>query len=288
MQETIGPIHSNLNGFNALAALSENANELFADNLELDFQPCTFFDANMAAPFHAVLTKLNRMSDISITNMHPGIQTILQKNHFLCEFGYDELPDTNQTTIPFSRFNVNDGRLFNEYIERYMRGRGIPLMTPQLRKKFLQSLHEIFQNVSDHAYSSAGIFVCGQFFPNKHRLDFAIADTGIGIRENVRRFLKNKRINSCQAITWATDGTNSTKHNKVGGLGLKLIKNFIRLNKGKIQIASRRGFYQFSASRETCEMLEHDFPGTCVNIEINTNDTKNYALKSELKSSDIF
>ena len=34
--------------------------------------------------------------------------------------------------------------------------------------------------------------------------------------------------------------------------------------------------------------MNNDFPGTCINIEINTEDTSSYCLKSELKSEDIF
>jgi hypothetical protein len=60
------------------------------------------------------------------------------------------------------------------------------------------------------------------------------------------------------------------------------------LNQGKIQIVSRHGFYQFSVQGEKIKKMTHDFPGTCVNIEINTNDPCKYCLKSELQDEDIF
>lgn len=162
-------------------------------------------------------------------------------------------------------------------------------MSDALTKRFRQSLLELFLNASIHSDSKSGIFACGQFFPKKHRLDFTIADAGVGIRENVRRYTRRQKMSSCAAIEWALAEGNSTKTGRQpGGLGLKLIKDFIRMNKGKFQIVSRFGYYEFSADGDSVTKMAHDFPGTCVNIEINTKDTSSYCLKSELSSNDIF
>jgi signal transduction histidine kinase len=191
MQEKIGDIRSDSTGFNALANLSSKAAELYFEKVELDIQYCTFFEANMAAPLYAVLTRYYvGMNEVSLTNIRSDIRTILQKNHFLCELGFCELHDSNQTTLPFKRFKLTSGEQFSDYLDQYMHDRGIPKMTAGLTKKFRQSLFEIFQNAMQHSNSEQGIFVCGQFFPKQHRLDFTISDGGIGIRENVRRFWK--------------------------------------------------------------------------------------------------
>jgi hypothetical protein len=140
-----------------------------------------------------------------------------------------------------------------------------------------------------HSKSESGIFVCGQFYPKKKRIDFTIADAGIGIRQNVRRYLKDNTISSCDAINWAiTEGNTTKTRSHPGGLGFKLIKDFIALNNGKLQIVSRYGFYQFTAQGESVTKMQNDFPGTCLNIEINTSDTCQYCLKSELQANDIF
>ena len=199
------------------------------------------------------------------------------------------LRDTNQTIIPFKIFKLQAGEQFFDYLNAYMNGRGIPTMTEALTKRFRQSLFEIFQNAAIHSQSESGIFTCGQFFPQKHRLDFTIADAGVGIRENVRRYTGKAKMSSCTAIEWAlTEGNTTKTGNQPGGLGLKLIKDFIRKNKGKLQIVSRFGYLEFSANGESVTKMGHDFPGTCVNIEINTQDTRSYCLKSELNSNDIF
>lgn len=264
--------------------------ELHLDHLELDFSECSFFEANMAAPMYAVLARAyDRLNAVSLKNMSSGVERILRKNHFLSRFGFSEEHDVYQTTLPFKIFKRGAAEQFADYLESYMQGRGIPEMSPGLTKKFRQSLFEIFQNAALHSRSEYGIFACGQFFPAKNRVDFTIADAGIGIRQNVRRYLKNNRISSCQAIEWALQEGHTTKTgNQPGGLGLKLIKEFIRLNQGRVQIVSRHGFYEYSHDDEYIDKMDHDFPGTCANIEINTDDPCIYCLSSELQATDIF
>jgi len=286
----IGTIRSNCNGFDAIAEIAVKTKNVWLDSVEFDLSFCSFFEANMAAPLYAVIARLrDELNDVTITNVPAGVSTILRKNKFLRVFNQPELTDTNQTTLPFKILKLTAGDQFNDYLDAYMQGRGIPTMSEALTKRFRQSLFEIFLNATIHSQSKAGIFVCGQFYPNKHRLDFTIADAGVGIRENVRRYTRKPKLNSCKAIEWAmTEGNTTKTGNQPGGLGLKLIKDFIQMNGGKIQVISRYGYYDFSANGESIRKMRNDFPGTCINIEINTDDTSSYCLKSELKSEDIF
>lgn len=286
----VNTIRSDYHGFNALAQIALTTSQIELDTVVFDFSSCAFFEANMTAPLHVIVARnYDRLNDVEIVNVQESILLILRKNHFLERFGYSNACDCNQTTLPFKIFKLSAAEQFVEYLEKYMQGRGIPQMSPVLSKKFRQSLLEIFQNAALHSESESGIFVCGQFYPQKQRIDFTIADAGIGIRQNVRRYLRDKSISSCEAIQWAMAEGNTTKTGcHPGGLGLKLIKDFIVLNNGKLQIVSRHGFYQFSAHGENVTKMKNDFPGTCMNIEIKTSDTCQYCLKSELQAKDIF
>jgi len=290
MKVNIGTIRSDCNGFDSIADIAVKTSDLCFDSIELDLSSCSFFEANMAAPLYAVIAQLrNELNDVSIANVPSGISTILRKNKFLSVFNQPDLTDTNQTTLPFKIFKLSAGDQFNDYLDSYLRGRGIPTMSEAVTKRFRQSLFEIFLNATIHSQSESGIFVCGQFYPQKHHLDFTIADAGIGIRENVRKYTGKKNLNSRKAIEWAmTEGNTTKTGNQPGGLGLKLIKYFIQMNGGKIQVVSRSGYYEFSSNEEHFQKMNNDFQGTCINIEINTKDTSSYCLKSELKSEDIF
>lgn len=290
MKLNVGIIRSNCGGFDTIAEIAVRTKDVRLDSVEFDLSFCSFFEANMAAPLYAVIARLrDELNDVTITNVPAGVSNILRKNKFLSVFNQPELTDTNQTTLPFKILKLTAGDQFNDYLDTYMRGRGIPTMSEALTKRFRQSLFEIFLNATIHSQSKSGIFVCGQFYPNKHRLDFTIADAGVGIRENVRRYTRKPKLNSCKAIEWAmTEGNTTKTGNQPGGLGLKLIKDFIQMNRGKIQVVSRFGYYEFSANGESIQKMNNDFPGTCINIEINTEGTSSYCLKSELKSEDIF
>lgn len=116
-----------------------------------------------------------------------------------------------------------------------------------------------------------------------------MADLGSTIRKNVRTFLKDKNISGSQTIKWAVEEGNTTKTgNHPGGLGLSLIREFLKLNEGKIQIVSSNGYWQEKKGIMFAADFENAFVGTIVNLEFNLDDKKSYALKTELNPQDIF
>jgi len=282
-------INSSQEGYEHLAELAKATNKLRADRLELDFSRVAFFQANMAAPLGVVLARVaDRFNAIEIVNVSGPIESVLRKNGFLTQYRFPPLEDANSTTIPFRRIRPTEEGLFSDYLQRHLKGKGIPQMSEGLGKLFKQKIFEIFQNAVTHSGSEFGIFVCGQFFPQKQRLDLTIADAGVGIRENVRRYFNDPKIPSVPAIRWALKEGNTTKTEKQpGGLGLKLLHDFARLNKGRIHIVSRFGFYEFYGQESFCKMAG-DFPGTAVTFEVNTADTSAYRLASETSGENIF
>ncbi|HQP12465.1 MAG TPA: ATP-binding protein [Candidatus Omnitrophota bacterium] len=283
-------IYSDLSGFERIACIYKEAKDLFADDCIVDFSRCSFFEANMASPLAAVLAKIaDDFNNVKIINIPGKIATILRKNGFLKLYGFPGLYDQNETTVPFRRIRKADQGLFEEYLNRHLKGKGLPEMTAKLDRAFKQSVFEVFQNAVMHADSDSGIFVCGQFYPHKKKLDLTISDAGVGIRDNVRHYFKNQKISSVEAIRWAMREGNTTKSGaQPGGLGLKLLRDFIEQNNGRIQIASRLGFFEFQTGTETFSRMSADFPGTAVNLEINTADPSSYCLTEEISPDNFF
>ena len=161
-------------------------------------------------------------------------------------------------------------------------------MSRGLLKKFRESIFEIFSNAVLHSRTRLGIFSCGQFFPKQSRLDFTVADLGVGIRQNIKKHT-NRALSPENAIIWATKEFNTTKRGNVpGGLGLKILCDFIDLNGGSIQIVSDAGYWQRRDEKTVTKPLSDSFPGTVVSVEINTADTNVYRLTSDLNPEDIF
>lgn len=279
---SIGEIHSSKTGFTQLAKAASELDEFLFDAIEADFSACSWFDANMSAPLGVVFAHAtDNLNDIKPTGLRPGVEAILTKNEFLTGFGFPERHDTHGTTIPYRRFNAGDERYFAAYLNKLLRGKGLPKMSEALEGRFKNSILEVFVNATTHSESKLGVFACGQYYPNKQQLDFSVADAGIGIRRKIYKELGLK-MNSDKAIEWALQEGNTTKKAAVpGGLGLKLIREFIDKNQGRIQIVSDRGYWEFNPNGETLTRLEVSFPGTVINIEINTADTRSYCLRSE-------
>ena len=277
-----GRLESNFRGFSKLTNLHKDLAQHGFETIEIDFSACSWFDANMCAPLGAVLTQAtSKLNDLCLVGLSTGIRTILEKNRFLENYRYNAKPDIHETTIRYQRFNATDKHSFAEYLYQHLEGKGIPKMSNALRGHFEKSLFEVFVNAVMHSESEVGVFACGQFFPAKHAVDISIADGGIGIRRKMLDEL-DLRMNSDQAIEWALQEGHTTRKGDVpGGLGLKLIREFIILNRGRIQITSDSGYWELFPEGEKLTRFDYPFPGTAINIEINTADNSSYRLASE-------
>ena len=97
----------------------------------------------------------------------------------------------------------------------------------------------------------------------------------------------NEEIEGSDAIEWAMVKGNTTKLNTSGGLGLAVIFEFIKLNRGKIQIVSADGYFEYRNDLVTKLKLNSYFNGTIVTIIFNLNDKNYYSLineKTDLKN----
>lgn len=281
MEFPIHEIRTNKAGFNQLAQLYAATADLCFGEVALDFSGCTWFDANMSAPLGAVLARItDELNDVNVKNLPVAVQDILSKNEFLHPFKIDPVPDAHGTVVPYRRFRLDDGRYFAAYVHKYTNGKGIPNMTTMLRRKFNEGIGELFSNAVIHSESRLGVFSCGQFYPKKKCFDFCLADSGSGFQGAIKKAF-DLNVDSVRAMQHCLREGFTTKKTEPGGLGLKLLKKFIELNQGRIVIVSNQAYYEFSKGSEVFQALDQPFPGTCINIEIDTADTKNYRLSSE-------
>lgn len=296
MNVKMGNVRTDFDGFQELIRLHELVMSCMEGLFEIDMSSINWIEGNMCAAFGAILSPLRRTVRIQLSGLRSRQRSILQKNAFLPNFGFDrkKKPDTYGTTIEYRRFRRDNIQAFKEYVETNFVGRrkGLPRMSPALLGRFRQSIAEVFDNAVEHSNTRQGIFACGQFFPGwtNKRLDFSIADLGDGMRKVILDNI-GEALAPEQAIAWAMEGENTTRQRqrgKPGGLGLKLIREFINLNGGRIQIASDAGYWDLHRGETTLRRFEHPFPGTVVNIEINTGDKQSYRLASEIDPNSIF
>ena len=221
-------ISSDAVGFGELAALSAKA--LADDSLhtEVNLSHLAWIEANMAAPLGVVLSTItNALKVVSIVAVPAPTEAILRRNGLLPAFGYPPVTTKSLTALPYQRFKLQDSSLFAQYLLDHLAGKGIPTMSSGLGKRFQQSLFEVFENAVFHSASNIGVFVCGQFFPLKQRVDITIADAGITIPRKVNETF-GWNLSPTEALAWALkDGSTTKQEGKPGGVGLKLLRDFI-------------------------------------------------------------
>ena len=126
-----------------------------------------------------------------------------------------------------------------------------------------EKLGEIFSNFESHSESKY-FYVCGQFFPQKKYFDFCLTDKGIGIARYV--MLKERNIKTqSDAVKWAFDARNTTK-DTCGGLGLKLLKEFVENKRGQLIVYCNNIIYNV-IKNQTKEDISQFF-GTSVFVRL--------------------
>lgn len=284
-------LQSSILGYSSLAELQKNLKKVSTSCLVFDFSSSSFIDANLFAVIGAIIPrhlhisfKFSKFDDFKPGG---GLRGVAKRNGFLNHYGENYSHSCSDTTIQYRIVPQEEIVEFAQYIHNdALKSGEFPQMSIGARKKIIVSIMEIFANSISHG-GVPEVYVCGQFFPKKGELKITLVDLGRTIKRNVSNFFKQKNISennisAVQAIQWATSGNNTTRCGHTpGGLGLKLLRDFLKKNKGSIQIVSYDGFWEESQEGEKVATLGVPFEGTIVTIVFNTNDSHNYILKGE-------
>lgn len=282
---TLRNITNTYESFQQLIFFYENQKDKLFTDIHLELRQ--WFAANLSTALGVILDSISDLNEIHFDFITHETKQILLKNEFLSYYGFDKVQDNYNTTIKYQKLKPTDGKFFKTYVVEELLNRDeLPEMSIPLREKMIEAIYEIFVNAQIHS-DSEFIYTCGQFFPRKNKIEFTIADNGIGFKERVNRRFKSN-LNAQKAISWAVQDRNTTK-NVTGGIGLALLREFISKNRGKMQIISNEGYYEFINGNEYTQEFQGSFPGTIVNLQFKTDDPKNYLLQSEVKNiNDIF
>ena len=290
MRVALDNIDHGIVGLRRLTQLVASTESLRNDRIELDLNATTWIEADMCAVLGAVLHRLRERGNIiALVNMRPELKSALAKNSFLSHYGNYRESDIYGATVTYRRFDIDAERSFSSYIYHEVLHRTeLPIMSRQLQKKFSESIFEMFNNAVQHSKSEFGVFSCGQFFPDIDQFNFTMVDLGIGIRQNIKNEL-GWDLTAEAAIEWAVSANNTTKRepSSPGGLGLKLLREFIDRNGGSIQIVSDAGYWQRFNKQTNTGTFKNRFPGTVIALQFNTADNHSYILEGEDDYNDI-
>jgi signal transduction histidine kinase len=287
---SIPKINDNQTDFFYLFHLWTLINEAKED-IRIDFSNCKFLRQNAVA----MLGGLKRLADqkgVEVVfdwgTLNRSVEVNLRKNGFLATFSNAYWSATGNS-IPYREDKTDDSDSYIEYLKTEWLYHGWVNISPLLRDAISSKVYEIYRNAFDHGLSPVGTFSCGQYYPNLNELRLTMVDFGIGIPSEVRRYLKSPNLCAKDALKWAFKEGNTTKpsadHGR--GLGLGILKEFIKANNGILEIYSNDGYVKITKNSEEFNNIDYYFGGTVFNITIICDETY-YCLASESDEEPIF
>lgn len=284
--------------------LAEQANirgVLSSKEIELDFSEIRDIDENLCAALGVIVArwKANGKTVTISQESAPKVLAAFKLNAFLEDvplskswynylpgFSPDRLIEENMAgnsteRISYRKFQKDDTVAQADFVQKMVGTHWWPKMTVAVRDALTDCILEVFNNAQEHSESEYGVFACGSVIKTGQRMmRISIADAGIGFRAKIEKSL-GLSMESERAIEWGMKEGNTVRKNAPGGLGLKLLKEFICKNHGKLTVVSDTGFWELSDGRERKLSLGVSFPGTVITITVNTEDPKSYRLVSE-------
>lgn len=268
-------------------------NQVNNDNLDVtfEFSRCRFLRHNAVA-FLGGLARLieERHGTVTFdwsTLNNDWVSTNLAQNGFMAAFGHSSGPWPGNS-IPYREDLHQDKAVLVDYLKTKWMGRGWVHVSERLMDAIVGRVWEIYANAFEHGQSSIGIFSCGQHYPIRHELKLTVVDFGVGIPSNVRIYASNPNIQADVALRWAFQRGTTTKPNGTSrGMGLDLLKEFVKLNKGKLEVFSHEGYAIIENQREEFMNRSTFFEGTLVNITF-ICDESFYHLSSEVIEEPLF
>lgn len=323
MQIEIPAIRDNTKGYDYLLELCRFIIENPDDYFDFNFNKCAFLDQNAVAIlgglvryidayrkskntkarnfYKRLLLPPNQLT-FQIESMSQTLLRHLTSNQFLPHI-------TKQANLALPREDSIGYKQHMDYMDtneiadhlnyHWLSDERISI-SPTLKQSIVSRMLEIFLNAYGHGVeknhiSGLGVTSCGQYFKNSKKLKLTVVDFGCGIISNVKTHFSatNPNLDDASAMKWALEMGNSTKTDSLDmniprGLGLDLLRDFVRINGGTLSVYSnsccakvdKKGNYGVSE-------LKNPFAGTIVNIAIICDD-RHYKFISEPNGPEQF
>ncbi len=259
-------------------------------DVDFDLSKCYFIRPNAVA-FLGGLARLIESSGRKVTfnweSCKSAVLMNMRQNGFTGMFG-DPVAGWEGNSIPYREDLSQDMNAIMDYLTDYWLGKGWICISDRLRDAIAGTMWEIYSNAFEHSGSRIGVFSCGQHFRKKNELILTVIDFGYGIPENVKAFFKKKvdeeiiaKLSGAACLKWAFKPGNSTIDDSVArGLGLDLLKEFVSLNHGKLEVYSNDAYALINDKGERFIQNDVTFKGTIMHLTLRC-DERLYRFKDE-------
>lgn len=262
-------IKSDSNGIELLLKIVKYIKYNENEKIILDFSNTMFFASELYGFYHYYI---DFMPNVVAEKVFDNIDKVM---HLSKKYMNSDVPK-HSSSIMSKNFSEDLSKGNLNCFDEYMKKEFLPKIIDNSYaiNVLISYLSELFINSRTHGNTNE-IICGGQKYPNKDKLVFSIIDFGVTIPFNVENHLINGKkyyfkSNDGGAIDWAVKEKNSTKE-KLGGLGLNTISDFIENIGGKLTIFSRKGIYIIENGKSSMGTLKNRFDGTIVILEFSIN-----------------
>ena len=203
------------------------------------------------------------------------------------------LPDTfeEQKTMYYKHLAARRFRTFQEQQDTVNEFMHIVIGNLDLNKDVISalewSINEITDNVLNHSDSEDGGIVQLSTYPQNHRISFAVADSGRGIKESLNESYPNLHSDILAIGEAVKSGV--TRNNDVGqGNGLAGTLRIAEQTGGSFSVLSGKGrmsYYEGKSDRNSYKDLIYN--GTVVSADFFDN-SESFSLQSALEFDGVF
>jgi hypothetical protein len=283
----IPTINDSMDDFELLFSLWNQVNGYYKD-IRFDFSQCHFLRPNAVAFIGGLARQIMSRSgkvNFDWASLKDQIKMNLAQNSFATQFGYQAGGWTGNS-IQYREDIEMDFNIIMNYLSDNWLGRGWIGISERLKNSIAGNMWEIYNNAFEHAGSQIGVFSCGQHFPKLKELVLTVIDFGQGIASNVRNFLKHDprtdQLTAAHCLKWAFEpGTTTRPNGMARGLGLDLLKAFIKVNNGKLEVYSNNGYAVIDGNSEAFYNRHSHFEGTIFHITLICDENK-YKFADEI------
>lgn len=283
-------INARLTDFGAIAVLWKQVQRCRpGDNVHFTFAGCGYLRPHAIVSLGTMIRVLEARGAkpvLRTATMREAVRTNLELNGFARSMGSPVLP-TGDNAICYREDPVEDKDGIVAYLRNEWLGRGWLNISDPLTNLIVGQLWEAYANAFEHSGSPVGVHSCGEHFPEDRSISLAIADAGVTIPVRIRDVV-SESIDPVAAMQWAfTPGKTTADPNKkiARGLGLDILKTFIRDNNGSMEVLSNSSYVKIDAKSERYAALNVRIPGTLVHITLVCDD-RLYDIPDDLASND--
>jgi len=278
--------------FDRLFGLWEEIKEPSGD-VTFDFTRCRFLRPNAIAFLGGLARLIERQGYSAIFDwdtLSDPVEAILRQNGFASAFGYASTLGFPGNSIPYREDTTNVSDVKNsviDYLKFNWLGHGWVRVSSRLRDAIVGRVWEIYDNAFLHSNSRIGVFSCGQFFWQMQVLKLTVVDFGVGIPTKVKYYSSETLADAKQCMEWAFRERTSTVTGIGRGNGLSLLKDFVKLNHGRLEVYSQDGYALIQDGNEVFSNRPTGFDGTLVSIILHC-DKRYYQLADETPIGPLF